>query len=61
MTSYAGIGSRKTPWDICNTMVYLARALRRKGYTLRSGHAKGADQSFEMGGLFVLCCFSGLF
>jgi hypothetical protein len=29
MTSYAGIGSRKTPWDICNTMVYLARALRR--------------------------------
>lgn len=49
MTAYAGIGSRKTPLGIQELMEYAADALRGRGYTLRSGHAPGADQAFEGG------------
>lgn len=49
MLSYAGIGSRSTPVEILDTIEQLARRLRERGYTLRSGHAPGADQAFERG------------
>ena len=46
---YAGIGSRGTPYEILNKMGVLASDLSCRGYILRSGHADGADQAFEMG------------
>lgn len=46
---YAGIGSRQTPPEILDLMTELAAALMNKGYTLRSGGAKGADSAFEKG------------
>lgn len=46
---YTGIGSRSTPRDILDFMTELAVGLYRKGYTLRSGGAPGADQAFERG------------
>lgn len=49
MKYYAGVGSRKTPDDVCAKMTFLARILADKDYRLRSGHAKGADQAFEAG------------
>jgi hypothetical protein len=49
MKFYAGIGSRKTPADICRLMTAIAVQLAIQGWTLRSGHAKGADQAFEAG------------
>lgn len=47
--TYAGIGSRETPPDICETMTELAHHLSRLGYTLFSGGADGADDAFERG------------
>jgi len=49
MKYYAGIGSRKTPDDILKKMVDIADDLEKRGYTLRSGGAEGADQAFEFG------------
>lgn len=46
---YAGIGSRKTPTDVCELMSSLASQLRKLGWHLRSGHADGADKAFEAG------------
>lgn len=46
---YAGIGSRATPDNVCQAMTALARVLHDLGYTLRSGHADGADLAFEAG------------
>lgn len=46
---YAGIGSRRTPDDVLLTMVELAERLALMGWTLRSGHAPGADRAFEDG------------
>lgn len=46
---YTGIGSRETPENVCQAMTLIAKALNRFGYTLRSGHAPGADQAFELG------------
>lgn len=46
---YAGIGSRDTPKNVLTIMSQLARWLSSKGYTLRSGAAKGADKAFEDG------------
>lgn len=46
---YTGIGSRKTPTDICQLMTRIATGLKNKGYTLRSGGAEGADLAFENG------------
>ena len=47
--AYAGIGSRETPRTILNLMHQAARELRTAGFTLRSGHAEGADSAFEAG------------
>lgn len=49
MKYYAGVGSRKTPPDVLELMGKAARWLRRQGWTLRSGHASGADWAFEEG------------
>ena len=46
---YAGIGSRETPVEILAIFEHLGFWLARKGYTLRSGHADGADMAFENG------------
>lgn len=47
--NYTGIGARKTPPGILQTMTSIARILDQKGYTLRSGAAPGADTAFEQG------------
>ena len=49
MVYYAGVGSRETPQDVLKTMYKIGRYLADKGYTLRSGGAKGADTAFENG------------
>lgn len=49
MLFYTGVGSRKTPEPVLGEMVRLAEWLRACGYTLRSGHAPGADSAFEAG------------
>ena len=46
---YAGIGSRKTPKDVLYGMETLAYVLYKRGYTLRTGGAPGADTAFELG------------
>lgn len=46
---YAGIGSRRTPLDICQQMTDAARQLASRGWQLRSGGADGADTAFEKG------------
>ena len=46
---YTGIGSRETPIHILNFFVVIGNYLASEGYTLRSGHAPGADQAFEEG------------
>ena len=47
MKYYAGIGSRSTPGDILTLMSHTGKYLEEKGYTLRSGGAKGADSFFK--------------
>lgn len=49
MKYYSGIGSRETPVDILEQMKHIALTLALKGYTLRSGGARGADSAFEIG------------
>ena len=46
---YTGVGSRRTPPDVLQLMRHIASALAADGWTLRSGHAPGADQAFERG------------
>lgn len=46
---YAGIGSRSTPPEIMTMMQQVASRLGKRGYTLRSGGAAGADTAFESG------------
>ena len=46
---WAGIGSRETPSSILFIMSKIAEAFSGIGYTLRSGHAEGADKAFEFG------------
>lgn len=46
--SYAGIGSRKTPENLQRRIHSIAFALDKRGYTLRSGGAPGADTFFEV-------------
>lgn len=50
---YGGVGSRKTPLNITMAMSYLGIRLGSLGYTLRSGHAMGADLAFEEGVDFI--------
>jgi hypothetical protein len=49
MPHYAGIGSRETPYDICQLMTRTAFKLETMGWILRSGGANGADLAFEKG------------
>ena len=50
---YTGIGSRETPSGVLVTMQEIASELANRGYTLRSGGAKGADSAFEKGCISV--------
>lgn len=47
--TYAGIGSRETPEDICLLMTNIAKRLEQTGLILRSGGADGADKAFAEG------------
>jgi hypothetical protein len=49
MPYYTGVGSRETPSEIIGLMTVFAMSLAEKGWTLRSGHAPGADLAFEYG------------
>jgi hypothetical protein len=49
MLAYAGIGSRRTPSDVLELMTRVAVHMRMRGFVLRTGHAEGADQAFELG------------
>lgn len=51
--SYAGIGSRETPPQVCKRMREWGAYLAGRGWTLRSGAADGADSAFEAGALSV--------
>jgi len=46
---YAGIGSRETPSEILKLFENVGKFLAKKNFILRSGHAPGADISFENG------------
>lgn len=46
---YVGVGSRRTPSAILQSMSAIAEALANRGMVLRSGHADGADIAFERG------------
>jgi hypothetical protein len=46
---YTGIGSRKTPRPILTLMEKLGEQFAKRGLTLRSGGAPGADSAFEKG------------
>ena len=46
---YAGIGSRLTPAPVLDLMNRIATHLVKKGWTLRSGGADGADTAFASG------------
>lgn len=46
---YAGIGSRKTPVEILESMTKVASQLEVRDWVLRSGGADGADLAFEAG------------
>lgn len=47
--TYAGIGSRDTPENVRATIQKIAVFLERKGYTLQTGDALGADSAFASG------------
>lgn len=47
--AYAGVGSRKAPRPVLKFMTQLAEQLAERRWTLRTGHAPGADQAFERG------------
>jgi hypothetical protein len=42
-----GVGSRETTDEALALMAKIARVFSEKGFTLRSGGAKGADSAFE--------------
>lgn len=46
---YTGVGSRSTPFNILEILKDVGYQLAKLGYTLRSGHAPGADDYFERG------------
>lgn len=47
MKYYTGIGSRETPINILKDMSIIAKYLEKKGFIVRTGDAKGADQTFR--------------
>lgn len=46
MKYYAGIGSRKTPYNVICRMAIIGDRLRQMGYICRTGGADGADAAF---------------
>ena len=46
---YTGIGSRKIPDDVLQSMYSIGVKFADKGYILRSGGAGGSDEAFELG------------
>lgn len=46
---YTGVGSSRTPSDICALIISLAQYLATTGMILRTGANKGADQAFAAG------------
>lgn len=48
-STYAGIGSRRTPPDVCESMALLASQLAINGWRLATGGAMGADCAFMRG------------
>lgn len=46
---YTGIGSRKAPQHILNKAEEIGYYFARKGFTLRSGKARGMDAAFQTG------------
>lgn len=49
---WTGIGSRKTPFEVCLQMMEISRRIEqchKYNYILRSGGADGADMAFERG------------
>jgi hypothetical protein len=48
-TIYVGVGARATPPDVESLMRQIASALTRRGWQLRTGGARGADQAFLAG------------
>lgn len=49
MWKYAGVGSKKTPYQVCKELTVIGEFLADAGWLLRSGGAEGADQAFEDG------------
>ena len=49
MYSIAGIGSRETPQPVLDEMKKIGEWCKEINFTLRSGHAEGADWFFEQG------------
>lgn len=47
--AYAGIGARRTPERVRRDMTRMAAWLAGKGWRLRSGGARGADEAFATG------------
>ena len=47
--TYAGIGSRRTPRDVLALMRRIAAEAAAAGWTLRTGGAEGADETFQAG------------
>lgn len=50
---YTGVGSRDVSQEEFEYMVLVGRVMAKKGYKLRSGAAKGADQAFQIGACMV--------
>lgn len=46
---FTGVGSRETPYEVCQWMGSLSYSLTKVGHVLRSGGAVGADAAFQMG------------
>ena len=49
--AYAGVGSRRTPPDVLDSMSDIAQTLGDAGTALSTGGADGADKAFETGAL----------
>ena len=49
MTTYAGVGARKTPPEVLALFTHIAERLEARGWMLHSGNAYGADRAFQQG------------
>lgn len=46
---FTGVGSRNITKKEFNNIIWISNHLSSKGYTLRSGKARGADEAFQLG------------